>query len=111
MPNVFEPGSSKTATLKVKNNTNASVTFDFVLGLGLGLTPSVYEVSAQASATFAIDEIKDIPFELVIPMVQDIYNVFVDVSHEGAPVVGYIGTEPVTVYAVPAIQIIDITWT
>lgn len=109
MANIFEPGSSHTATLTVKSSSTVPMTFDIVLGLGSA--PLTYAASVQEAVTLAAGEQKAVSLVLVAPMVQAIYGVYVDIYYEGVLVLGFVGTEAVTVYAVPSIQIIDITWT
>ena len=106
--NTFEPGSSHTATLTVKSNSTVVMDFDVVLWLGRA--PTEQAAVAQASVTVSPDETKAVALTLVAPVIQDLFSVYVDIYHEGSLVVSYVATEPVTVYATPSIQIIDITW-
>jgi len=109
MVNVFEPGSSHTATLKLMSAAEAAMTYDVRLWLG---SPSI-EVAAidEKSVSFEPGETKDVVLTIVAPVAQDIYSVYVDFFYGGVVFLSYVGTEPVQVYAAPAIQIIDIIWT
>jgi len=109
-PIVFEPGSSHTAVLTMKSSATAAMTLDVVLGLGF--VAFEYAASDTKSVSFEAGETKDVALTIVAPAVQAVYGVYVDIYHDPEGfVLGYFDPNPVTVYAAPAIQIIDITWT
>lgn len=104
----FEPNTVHTARATLRNPS--TVSFDYTADLYLGKYEGDKVALNSQSFTLAAGEQRSIDFPITMPLVQDIYHVYLDISHEGEVIGKYQATEDVQVYAQPKIEFIGITW-
>lgn len=102
----FEAGASKTARAKLTNPTAKQ--FTYKVELYLGVTKKA--TSGVGSVTIPAGGSVDVNFTVVMPLVEDSYQVFLDVSYNSTLLKHYQATENVTVVISPAIDVGPITW-
>ena len=100
----FEGGSTHIATVELTNPTTAE--FTYVVTLYLGLTAVV---SSQGVVTIPAGGVAYPQFSIVMPTVELVYPVFLDVDVAGVNIAHYQAAD-ITITTTPAIDIGDIIW-
>lgn len=106
--NIFEPGGIHIGRVRFHNPS--SVGFTYASELYLGRYEGEKVVSVSSSFTIPAGETKDIDFSLDMPLVEDIYRVYLDVSAEGELVAHYQSYDDIEIKVTAAIDIISIIW-
>lgn len=102
----FEGGVSKTAKATLTNPTAKQFTYSVELYFGVtkAATSGVGSVTIPAGGSL------DVNFTIVMPVVEAIYPVYLDVKVDTTLLAHYQATENVTIVISPAIIVGPITW-
>lgn len=102
----FGAGSSHTASAVLTNPTAKEFTYTTELYLGIGKVVS----SGVGTVTIPAGGSATMNYPIIMPLVEGIYEVFLDVKVGTDLVAHYKATEDVTIEISPAIEIGDVTW-
>ena len=102
----FEGGSSHTAVARLSNPTTKE--FTYLVELYLGITKAAS--SGVLSVTIPAGAFADVNFPVIMPVAEDTYAVYLDVTVGVGLIAHYKATEDVTIQVSPVIDVGPITW-
>ncbi len=101
----FGSGETRTARALMTNPTTAQFAYTAELYLGVRVaTSGIKNFVITAGGSIYVD------FPIIMPIVDGVYDVYLDVWSEGVLLAHFKATEDVTIVTAPAIDIGDITW-
>ncbi len=102
----FEGGVTRTATALMTNPT--AVQHDYTAEIYLGVAKAAS--SGVLAFTILAGDSQYVSFPIVMPLVEGVYEVYLDVWSGGELLAHYKATEDVTIEISPAIDVGPITW-